>query len=120
VLTFTNTANDFVDCSFVAPYYKIPHIHLHIFTSSLKIVTIHNLVFKHPVALQCLHTISLNNAAVYFLYLTLNMTCFGHRWPSSGVPLCQTCYTAFSIVRTMRVFEHFGNKMFLQHSTVVC
>jgi hypothetical protein len=47
----------------------------------------YNLVFKHPVALQCLHTISINNATIYsyFHYLTLNTTCFGRRWPSSGV-----------------------------------
>jgi hypothetical protein len=66
-----------------------------------------------------LHTISLNNTTIYFHYLTFNTTCFGHRWPSSGVPLCQTCYTAFSIVQSMHVFEHLVIKKFLQHSSVV-
>jgi hypothetical protein len=46
----------------------------------------------------CLLIISVYNATIYFLILTLKKTCFGHRWPSSGVPLCQTCYTAFSII----------------------
>jgi hypothetical protein len=77
-------------------------------------------VFKHPVALQCLHTNFVNNAIVFFYYLmTLNTICFGHRWPSSGVPLCQICYTALNIVHSMCMFEHFVIKMFPLHSMVV-
>jgi hypothetical protein len=35
-----------------------------------------------------LHAISVNNATIYFHYLTMNATCFSRRRPSSGVPLC--------------------------------
>jgi hypothetical protein len=57
----------------------------------------------------------------YFLfhYSALNTTCFGHRWPSSGVPLCDTCHTAFSTVQSMRVFDYIVIKMFPPHSTIV-
>jgi hypothetical protein len=33
---------------------------------------------------------------------TINTTCFSPKWPSSSVPLCQTFYTATSIVRSTR------------------
>jgi hypothetical protein len=35
-------------------------------------------------SIECLHTISVNSVTIYFHYLTLNTTCFGRRWPSSG------------------------------------
>jgi hypothetical protein len=53
----------------------------------------------------------------YFIIWPPN-TCFGQRWSSSGVPLCQSCCTALN-VQSMRVFEHFVIKMFPPHSKVI-
>jgi hypothetical protein len=39
---------------------------------------------------------SVNNATncSFFFHLYFNTTCFGPRWPSSGVLIYQNCYTA--------------------------
>jgi hypothetical protein len=43
---------------------------------------------------------------IFFLPLSFNTTCFGPRWPSSGVSICQNCYTASMCIKITRAIVH--------------
>jgi hypothetical protein len=46
---------------------------------------------------------------LFIHHLTLNTTCFGHRWPSSGVLMHPNCYTALMYAKTARCSPHKKN-----------
>jgi hypothetical protein len=39
---------------------------------------------------------------LFIHHLTLNTTCFGHRWPTAGVLMYRNCYTALMCTKTAR------------------
>jgi hypothetical protein len=70
-------------------------------------------IFKHPVAWHIKQSIipSVMQQSINLLSLSLNTTCFGPIWPSSGIWYCRNCHTASMCVKIL-----FYNNMW----TVAC
>jgi hypothetical protein len=72
-----------------------------------------------------------NATNYYFFPLSLNTTCFGPKWPSSGVWNCRNCYTAsvcvkitcyspYNILKSIKIFLNFIKFFTSQGASSTC
>jgi hypothetical protein len=88
----------FLQTSFVKMYFSIAvlqfslTIHVHVVVYAFSVTTIYNSIFEHPVAWHIKQSIipSVMQQIINLLSLSLNTTCFGLIWPSSGSDTVET------------------------------